>query len=263
MRLTVVGCSGSMAGPRSPASSYLVSAEDPQGRTWNVLLDLGSGAFGPLQDVLEPSTLDGVAITHLHPDHYIDLCGLYVYLRYHPEHGQEARGECWRMPVRGPRGTDERVTVAFGLGETDRLCCFDLATWDEPWRVGPLSFEPFAVEHPVEAYALRVTGPSDAHGGPVTITYSGDTDACDGILAAADDADLLLVEAAFQEDRDEARGIHLTGRRAGQVATAARARRVVLTHLQPWTDPAVILTEAQETYGGPVEVARPGATYVV
>ena len=263
MRLTVVGCSGSMAGPQSPASSYLVAADDADGRTWTVLLDLGSGAFGPLQSHVEPVSLDAVAITHLHPDHYIDLCGLYVYLRYHPEHGQDARGECRRMPVRGPAGTDERVGVAFGLGAAERLCCFDLGTWEQPWQVGPLTIEPYAVDHPVEAYALRITGPSEAGDRDVTITYSGDTDVCDNIVDAARDADLFLVEAAFQEDRDEARGIHLTGRRAGEVATASGARRIVLTHLQPWTDPAVILDEARSAYAGPAELARPGETYAV
>ena len=45
MRLTVIGCSGSYPGPDSPASSYLVEAEDDD-RTWRILLDLGSGALG-------------------------------------------------------------------------------------------------------------------------------------------------------------------------------------------------------------------------
>ena len=45
MRLTVIGCSGSFAGPASPASCYLVQAER-DGRTWNVLLDLGKRRAG-------------------------------------------------------------------------------------------------------------------------------------------------------------------------------------------------------------------------
>ena len=52
MRLTVVGCSGSLAGPDSPASCYLVEAEH-EGRTWRVVLDLGNGALGPLQRHLD------------------------------------------------------------------------------------------------------------------------------------------------------------------------------------------------------------------
>ena len=49
MRLAVIGCSGSFAGPDSAASCYLLEAEDADGATWRILLDLGSGALGPLQ----------------------------------------------------------------------------------------------------------------------------------------------------------------------------------------------------------------------
>ena len=76
MRLTVIGCSGSFAGPLSPASSYLVRADDATGRTWNLLLDLGNGALGALQRHLDLAALDAVAISHLHPDHCSDLLGL-------------------------------------------------------------------------------------------------------------------------------------------------------------------------------------------
>jgi len=38
-----------MVGPESPTSCYLVEADDPDGRPWRILLDLGSGALGPLQ----------------------------------------------------------------------------------------------------------------------------------------------------------------------------------------------------------------------
>ena len=47
MRLTIVGCAGSFPGPDAPASCYLVEAE-AEGRTWRILLDLGSGALGAL-----------------------------------------------------------------------------------------------------------------------------------------------------------------------------------------------------------------------
>ena len=48
MRLTVVGCSGSFPGPESAASCYLVEATGTDDRTWRILLDLGSGALGPI-----------------------------------------------------------------------------------------------------------------------------------------------------------------------------------------------------------------------
>ncbi|HEX6917355.1 MAG TPA: MBL fold metallo-hydrolase, partial [Phycicoccus sp.] len=60
MRLTVVGASGSFAGPDSPSSCYLVQA-DHEGRTWNLLLDLGNGSLGALQRHVDPVDLDAVA----------------------------------------------------------------------------------------------------------------------------------------------------------------------------------------------------------
>ena len=44
VRLTVIGCSGSYPGPDSPASCYLLEQEH-EGRTWRVLMDLGSAVL--------------------------------------------------------------------------------------------------------------------------------------------------------------------------------------------------------------------------
>jgi hypothetical protein len=63
VRLTVVGCSGSFPQPDAAASCYLVEADDDDGRTWRVLLDLGSGALGPLQRHADLHALDAVCRT--------------------------------------------------------------------------------------------------------------------------------------------------------------------------------------------------------
>ena len=64
MDVTIVGCSGSFAGPRSPASSYLVRTEH-EGRTWSIVLDLGNGALGALQRHIEPYAVDAVLLSKL------------------------------------------------------------------------------------------------------------------------------------------------------------------------------------------------------
>ena len=50
MRLTMVGCSGSMPGPHSAASCYLLEADG-----FRLVVDLGSGAVGALQRYTGPS----------------------------------------------------------------------------------------------------------------------------------------------------------------------------------------------------------------
>jgi ribonuclease BN (tRNA processing enzyme) len=96
------------------------------------------------------------------------------------------------------------------------------------------------------------------------LTYSGDTDTCEGLVEAAREADLFLCEAAFQEGRDDGiDGVHLTGRRAGQMASDAGARRLLLTHLPVWTDPLAASVEARQTFDGDLAVAVSGVTYRV
>ena len=54
-----------------------------------------------------------------------------------------------------------------------------------------------------------------------------------------------------------------TGREVEKAAAAARAERLVLTHLAPGCDPAAQLAEAVEVFDGDVDVARPGLVLTV
>ena len=250
MRVTVVGCSGSFPGPDSPASCYLVQAEHA-GRTWNLLLDLGSGALGPLQRTVRPEDLDAVAVSHLHPDHCADLLGLYVTRRYRPDGPLPHR-----LPVHGPSGTAERLALMYhGLEPGGMESELDIAvvTDRQPFTVGPFTVTPYAVEHPVEAYGYRV----EADG--AVLAFTGDTDDCPGLDPLLAGADLALLDAAFVEGRDTTRGIHLTGRRAAEAAVrAGGVGRLVLTHIPAWNDPEVCRAQAAQVWPGEVGLARAG-----
>jgi ribonuclease BN (tRNA processing enzyme) len=245
-----VGCSGSFPGPDSPASCYLVETDDAK-----VLLDMGNGSLGALANYINVYDVDAVLLSHLHPDHCIDLCSYYVARKYCPE------GPFPVVPVYGPSGTAERLARAYDLapGE-DMLPYFDFRTWDAgtSYDIGALRVTVDRVNHPVEAYGMRLE-----HEGR-TLAYSGDTDETEALTGLASGADLFLCEAAFHEGRDEGvDGVHLTGCTAGRQATAAKARRLVLTHIPPWNDPDRTLAEARSTYAGPIELARAGSTYDV
>ncbi len=254
MRLTVIGCSGSFAGPDSPSSSYLVRAEH-EGRTWSVLLDLGSGALGHLQRHLDPTTdLDAVFLSHLHPDHCVDLMGLYVMRRYAPSAPVHRR-----LVLYGPVGTLSRMELMYhGIEDGEMGRQFDVHDVVDGTvsTVGPFRVTAFAVNHPVEAYGYRV----EADG--VVLAYSGDTDDCPALDDLLAGADLALVDSAFVENRDDARGIHLTGARAAAAALrAGGVGQLVLTHMPAWNDPDACRAEAESVWPGEVEVAVPGRTY--
>lgn len=248
MRLTVLGCSGTFPGPTSPCSSYLLEADG-----FRLLLDVGNGALGSLQRYADLLAPDAVLLSHLHGDHYLDLVPYTYARRYHPD------GPAPVLPVYGPESTAKRLRRSVGSKSMPLL--------DEVYEIreigpgdmeiGPFSVTLVPVRHPVPCNAIRLSA------GGRTLTYSADTGACDGLVEAAKGADLFLCEAAYLDGQPNPPGIHLTGREAGEHATAAGVGRLVLTHLVPWGDGEATRTAAAAAYTGPVDLARCGATYDV
>ena len=167
MKLTVLGCSGSVPGPDSPASSYLVTADG-----FNLVLDLGSGALGALQRYLAVSEIGAIGLSHLHPDHCMDLCGLYVAAKYSPT------SPLPRIPVYGPPGTAGRMALAYDLPEDPGMQEeLEFHTWQAIQRIGPFIVRTTAMVHPVPAFAIRVEHGSKA------LVYTGDTGPNDGLVS--------------------------------------------------------------------------------
>ena len=251
MLLTVLGCSGSVPGPESAASGYLVRA----GNT-SVVLDLGNGTFGALQRYLDPLDLDGLILSHLHPDHCADISALTVYRRYHPHPTPRDL-----LPVYGPPDTGERLIAAYApnVDERNRTDLSDLYEFRSygggTARIGPLGVLAARVEHSCEAYAVRVS-----HAGRALV-YSGDTGPCPQLVELATGADVLLAEASWPDQPDNPRGVHLSGREAGEAAAAAGVGRLLITHVPPWTSTEQVLTEAKAAFDGPTELVRPASHY--
>jgi ribonuclease BN (tRNA processing enzyme) len=254
-RMTVVGCSGSYPGPDSPASCYLVQAE-LDGRTWNVVVDLGNGALGALQRYIDPLDVDAVLLSHLHADHCVDMTSYYVLRKYHP------RGQQPKIPVWGPSGTDLRLANAYDLPrEPGMREEFEFHIYDGPFSVGPFAIEAFPVDHPVEAYGMRIS--VETAGGRRTLAYSGDTGPTPSLLDIAAEADLFLSEASFRHGDDNPPSLHLTGTECGETAAKCKSKRLVLTHVPPWHEPQGMLAEAVAVYDGPTELAEQGKIYEI
>ncbi|MCX4823398.1 MBL fold metallo-hydrolase [Streptomyces sp. NBC_01142] len=250
MKLTVVGCSGSFPSAESACSSYLVEADG-----FRLLLDMGNGALGELQRHVGLYDLDAIFLSHLHADHCIDMCGYFV-ARYYRHDG----GRCDPLPVFGPEGTEQRLITAYADTPSPSAMSevFDFRTLKSgSFDIGPFSVRTEKVHHPVEAYGIRLE-----HAGKV-LTYSGDTGVCEALHELADGSDLFLCEASFTHGKEDIPDLHLNGREAGAHAQRARAGRLVLTHIPPWTDPRQNLADARAVYGGPTEIAVPGAVYEV
>jgi ribonuclease BN (tRNA processing enzyme) len=246
MKLTVVGCSGSGPGPKSPASCYLVEQDG-----FRLLLDLGNGAFGPLQTYADPASIDALFLSHLHADHCLDAAPFVVWHRYA---GPQSRT---LVPLYAPVGAERRLALAYdneGDGLTD---VFDFV----PVGAGTFSLGPFEVTlvrtaHPVECYAIRLTADGRS------LVYTGDTGPSDRIVDLARGADVLLAEAAHPPGPDLPVGLHLTGREAGEHAAAAKVGRLLLTHIPAWVDEIGQLFAASAVFSE-TELVHSGAVYEI
>lgn len=256
MKLTILGCSGSIPGPASPATGYLVEADG-----FRLVIDLGNGTLAALQSVCDPFEVDAMAFSHLHPDHCADFTALAVLRRYHPDPPYDPRVR--RLPVHGPSDSARRFAAAYAPSEAERAGT-DLTDvfqfhplGDQAVQIGPLKVTAAIVAHPCEAYGFRIE-----HNGR-SLAYSGDTGPCAALDDLAAGVDVLLAEATWTDSPERPPNLHLSGLQAGQVAADAEAGRLVLTHIAPWTDPDAVLTEARSVFSGPVVVAEQGADYKV
>lgn len=242
MKLTVIGCAGSYPGPDSPASCYLV--EEPyEGGTYRLILDMGNGALGALQRHIDLRDINAAAISHLHADHSFDLSVYYVVSRYHPE------GQFERLPLFAPAGADRFLSRSYGP-EPDPgiLRHFDYRDLSDGLvaELGPFTITFVAVDHPVEAYAMRIEA------GGRTLVYSGDSGPFDALDELATGADVYLCEASFVESRVNPPHLHLTGAEAGASATKAGVGRLLITHVPAWTDRAEVERDTKSTWDGPL-----------
>ena len=112
---------------------------------------------------------------------------------------------------------------------------------------------PFLVDHSVECVGYRVAQ------GDSVLVFSADTRPCKAVVEHSRGADLLIHEAyGTRGESERAHTIgHSSAADAGEVARAAGASRLVLTHLREgrFADPGELVAEAGAAFGGPVEAA--------
>jgi ribonuclease BN (tRNA processing enzyme) len=205
-----------------------------------VWVDCGNGTFGHLQEHLEVEDLTAVVLTHGHPDHCVDIYGLHVLLRY----GLDREN----LPVFAPEGLEKFLLSLV----SDWGNAFDWrAVGDgDAATIGDIDLRFSRTDHPPPTYAVEAR--ADGH----RLVYTADTGPDWSVDAFEPGADLVLSEATYLHDNRPA-AIHLSAKQAGEAARAARAQRLILTHLWPRVDPAVAVAEGAEAYGGSVTLAAP------
>lgn len=251
MQLTILGSSASMPGPNDACSGYLVSHNDT-----HILLDCGTGVISALQSAIPLENLSTVVISHFHPDHFIDLIPLRYGLRYGPT---VAKGPCVLLP---PGGREHLATVGAGLrnSETYFSSTYEMEEYDPTADhvIEGLSISFCRTTHDIPTWAMRVTDDTR------TLVYTADTQGSPELEVFATGADTLLCESTYPSTLENLpSGNHLTSKQAGELATAAGAGQLILTHFWPGIERSLFLNDAAETFGGDIQIAEQGRSFAI
>ena len=209
MKLTVLGSNASSPSRTNPASGYLVEIEGK-----SILLDAGPGVFMKLSEIMDPGLLDAVVVSHTHVDHCSDVLALFTYMAYGPSGPIP-------IPVYAPKGTRDHL-AAFVRADSGHVFhqVFDFreqSPGDETW-IGSARVTFGEAVHPVPALVIRFDV------GTGSLVYSGDTGPGGDLATMANEASLLVCEAALQGIRDHKTfDHHLTAVDAGELASWAGA----------------------------------------
>lgn len=268
------------------------------------MFDCGEGTQRQMMRHGVSFALNDVFFTHFHGDHFLGIIGLVRTLGlqgrtdpmrfYGPPGARRVLREAVALGVERPpfeiaieevqpgdcldRGEYDiqvfstehtRHSVGFSIAEHERLGRFsperarELGVPEGPLWGQIHAGKTVTLENGTTVAPDQLVGPPRP-GRKIVIT--GDTSPCESVVDAADGADLLIHEATFgEEEAERARETrHSTAKEAGQVALAARVRRLVLSHLSARysRDFTPILEQAREVFPETV-VARDGLTIQV
>ncbi|MBI9083888.1 MAG: MBL fold metallo-hydrolase [Desulfobacterales bacterium] len=246
LSVTILGSGTCVPSLRRSACAVLVEA----GST-SVLMDVGPGTMGRLLEArTEIFDITLICLSHFHLDHCGELPAFLFATRYPDAKRRQSplilaggRGlaefvgglkQVWGRWIEPPAGL---TMMEFGDGGDHRRPFDDFVLDARP------------VVHNPESTAFRITVPNGR-----SVVYSGDTDVCDGLVALAQGADLLICESAFP---DELRvSGHLTPSLAGEMARRARVKKLVLTHFYPQCDAVDMAAQCRKTWQGPLVLAE-------
>ena len=233
--------------PGTASSSYLVELGGAR-----LLLDMGQGAFAGLAGRTEPAGVLAIVISHLHPDHFVDLVALRHYLRYEWDPPR-------RIRVLAPAGLTARLDGLAGEPGFTRAALDVEDRVEGRSAIGPFTLETRLVTHGEESYAVRVTPRADP--AAAGLVFSGDCGRAEDLVPLVRAGDTLLVEVSFGPGPVPIGALHLDAPAVSELAAATRPSRVALTHLQMRRDAARTLEIVKGRFDGPVDLARDGDRY--
>lgn len=238
-RLIVLGAAGGRPTAGQACSGFLFEWDGVR-----IVLDLGYATLPQLLGHLPDGGADAVIITHEHPDHCVDVHGLFRVRHY-------SYPDAPRVPLYCPPGVLDRLTNL--EPDIDLADVFDHHPLPGVYDIGPFQLLAAELPHFVPNVGVRLATDE------VGLAYATDTGPHEMLAELGRDVDLFVVDATDRPGEAECTERNLlTASEAGVFAQRAGAQRLLLTHLWPGTDPAASADRARQYFSGPVEVATQG-----
>ena len=235
MILKILGNNGPYPAFGGACSGYLLESDSGDTR---VLIDCGTGVLNRLMDEGGPAALDAVLLSHLHYDHMSDMLPMQYALQFNPRPKP--------LPVYAPDAPEAVYALL-------KAPCFDL--WPaKDVTIGEMRVSFTPARHPVPTNAIAV----ECDGRRFVFTGDSNQDAL--VELFCEGADLLLADCGLSAVDHSFTAPHYSARMCGELAKNTRAKRLLLTHLNPKYDPEALLAEAREAFPA-AELAELGETY--
>lgn len=243
LKLTILGSAAAVADSHHE-NTYMVL----QSQKSSLLIDCAGNPMGRLEQAkVNRETLDGLLITHHHPDHIygvpVLLLGLWLTGRERP------------FVIYGSRRALQVIPKMMRLMEWQVWPDMYPITYHEiPWqeKARLIDHDDYTiytspVQHLMPTVGLRIESKKTGK----VLAYSGDTRPCDSVVRLAQGADILI-----HESNGPFPG-HSTPVEAGQIAQRAGVKRLVLIHYNVFTEDLDAWREVATTaFDGPVELAE-------
>ncbi len=246
MELTILGSGTGIPSRRRGAPGYLIKIENEP-----LLFDSGSGTLLRLLHVgVDYKKLNHIFYTHNHSDHTADLIPLIQALRTTPDYDRKEK-----LFLYGPDGFTnflKILTRAFGEWLLDPSFSVEIHELNkDQLKFSNWSVKTNPVKHSQAAVAYRVESKDGQ-----SIVYSGDTDYCPEIIELAKQANVLILECSFPDNK-KING-HLTPSEAAKIADKAKCDHLILTHLYPPFEEleADIHNKCNKIFGGKISIAQ-------
>lgn len=224
-RVHVLGCGDAFGAGGRAQTCLLVEAS---GR--RILVDCGTDALASMRRAgVRPESVEGLAITHLHGDHFGGLPFLLL-------HARHVAGHPSGIHVVGPPGVQAKTLAALEALYEGATGSLDSSSSERPL----VRFEEYAPRVPFTLGPARVTAWPVVHSPRLAchglrlevdgrvIAYSGDTAWSDVLLDLSADADLFIVECQAWTAAPPG---HLAFDELKAHLPSFGARRIVLTHM--------------------------------